>query len=219
MKYPVNEIFQTIQGEGYYIGTPAIFIRLQGCKVACEWCDTKYTWKNSYENQILNEEIIKKEKSNKKWSYMTTQNIILIIKQLKWTAKHIVITGGEPCMYNLLDITTLLEEKGYFCQIETSGTELIECSLNTWVTLSPKQKKTTLKSSILRANEIKFPILIEQDFLYLKKILHMIKKRKNNLIFLQPISQNEKALAICIKKCTEKNWRLSIQIHKYLQIR
>lgn len=59
----------------------------------------------------------------------------------KWTAKHIVITGGEPCSYNLLEITKELEKKGYTCQIETSGTKLVICSLNTWITLSPKKVK------------------------------------------------------------------------------
>lgn len=219
MYYPINEIFQTIQGEGYYTGTPSIFIRLQGCPVHCKWCDTKYTWKCNNEDQISYEKIIMKKKSNRKWSYMNVKEIILIIKIKKWTAKHIVITGGEPCLYNLLEITKELEKEDYKCQIETSGTELIKCSLNTWITLSPKINKKTLKTSILRSNEIKYPVLKKEDLFYLNSILKKIKNKKNNLIFLQPISQNEEALNICIKTCIIKNWKLSVQIHKYLKLR
>jgi 7-carboxy-7-deazaguanine synthase len=218
MHYPINEIFQTIQGEGYYAGTPSIFIRLQGCPVHCKWCDTKYTWECKNQDQISYEKMIMKKKSNRTWSYMNSKEIILIIKTKKWTAKHVVITGGEPCLYDLLEITKELEKKDYKCQIETSGTELIRCSLNTWITLSPKTNKKALNTSILRSNEIKYPVLKEEDLFYLKSILKKIKNKKNNFIFLQPISQNEEALNICIKTCIIKNWRLSIQIHKYLKI-
>ncbi|QCI25047.1 7-carboxy-7-deazaguanine synthase QueE [Buchnera aphidicola (Rhopalosiphum padi)] len=218
MHYPINEIFQTIQGEGYYAGTPSIFIRLQGCPVHCKWCDTKYTWECNNQDQISYEKMIMKKKSNRTWSYMNSKEIILIIKTKKWTAKHVVITGGEPCLYDLLEITKELEKKDYKCQIETSGTELIRCSLNTWITLSPKTNKKALNTSILRSNEIKYPVLKEEDLFYLKSILKKIKNKKNNFIFLQPISQNEEALNICIKTCIIKNWRLSIQIHKYLKI-
>lgn len=218
MYYPINEIFQTIQGEGYYTGTPSIFIRLQGCSVHCRWCDTKYTWKCNDQDRVFYKEIIIKKKSDKKWSYINSKEIIFIIQMKKWTAKHIVITGGEPCSYNLLEITKELEKKGYTCQIETSGTKLVICSLNTWITLSPKKGQKTLDTAILRSNEIKYPVLKEEDFFYLKNILKKIKNKKNKIIFLQPISQNKEALNICIKMCIIKNWRLSIQIHKYIKI-
>lgn len=216
--YPINEIFQTIQGEGYYSGTPSIFIRLQGCPVRCEWCDTKYTWTCNNKDKISNKEMIKKKKPDKKWSYMNLKEIFLLLKIKKWTARHIVITGGEPCLYNLLEITTELEKKGYRCQIETSGTKLIICSIKTWITLSPKRNKKTLDTSILRSNEIKYPILKEEDLLYLENILKKIENKKKHYIFLQPISQNKNALKMCIKQCIKKNWRLSIQIHKYIKI-
>lgn len=216
--YPINEIFQTIQGEGYYAGTPSIFIRMQGCPVHCTWCDTKYTWTCNNKDKIPKEEMIKKKKPDKKWSYMNLKDIFLILNIKKWTARHIVITGGEPCLYDLFEITTELEKQGYKCQIETSGTKLIRCSFKTWITLSPKKHTKTLDTSILQSNEIKYPILKEEDFIYLENILQIKKNKKKRYIFLQPISQNENALKICIKKCIEKNWRLSIQIHKYLKI-
>jgi len=81
MYYPINEMFQTIQGEGYYTGTPAIFVRLQGCPVHCQWCDTKYTWQCLNINQISYEELINKKISNQKWSSIHITKIISNIKK------------------------------------------------------------------------------------------------------------------------------------------
>lgn len=218
MHYPINEMFQTIQGEGYYTGTPSVFIRLQGCSINCKWCDTKYTWTCLDKNKISYEELIQKNKPSAKWSSTNIETILFHIKQKKWTAKHVVITGGEPCIYNLLYLTEELEKKGYRCQIETSGTQLIRCSLNTWVTVSPKKNQNTLYTAILRANEIKYPVSKKEDLLYLDSVLLMLKNKKKHRISLQPISQDKKSLDICIKTCTINNWRLSIQLHKYLLI-
>ncbi|KAF0707759.1 7-carboxy-7-deazaguanine synthase QueE [Buchnera aphidicola (Aphis craccivora)] len=216
MHYPINEIFQTIQGEGYYTGTPSIFIRLQGCPVHCHWCDTKYTWVCSDKENVSIKEVINKNQVSKKWSYLTINDILETLK--KWTAKHVVISGGEPCLYNLLYITKILEKKGYQCQIETSGIKNIICSLNTWVTLSPKKNIRPLNESIIRSNEIKFPILKKEDLLYVYDILSNIKDKKKRIIYLQPISQNKKALNICMNICMKKNWKLSVQLHKYINI-
>ena len=216
MRYPINEIFQTIQGEGYYTGTPSIFIRLQGCPVHCRWCDTKYTWVCSNKENVSIEEVTNKNQVSNKWSFMTIKNILEIIK--KWTAKHIVISGGEPCLYNLLHLTKKLEQKGYQCQIETSGIKSIICSVNTWITLSPKENIKPLKESIIRANEIKFPILKKEDLLYVDDILSHIKNENKPIIYLQPISQSKIALNICINICIKKNWKLSVQLHKYIKI-
>lgn len=218
MNYPINEMFQTIQGEGYYTGTPAIFIRLQGCPIHCSWCDTKYTWKCSNENQISYEELKNKTISKHTWSNINITQILDNIKKKNWTAKHVVITGGEPCIYNLLYLTKELEQKGFYCQIETSGAKLIKCSSNSWVTVSPKKHQKTLYTSILRSNEIKYPILKEEDLCYLETILAIVPNKKHQ-VFLQPISQNKEALRVCIKHCTIKNWRISIQLHKYLLIK
>lgn len=216
MYYPVNEIFQSIQGEGYYTGTPSIFIRLQGCPVHCNWCDTKYTWICSDKDRTSVEEVINKNQISKKWSFIYIKDILKIFK--KWTAKHVVITGGEPCLYDLVNLTTKLEKSGYHCQVETSGIKNIKCSLNTWITISPKKNKRPTHESIIRSNEIKFPILKKEDILYIYDILSNIKDNKKRIICLQPVNQNKEALSICIDLCTKKNWRLSIQLHKYLKI-
>ncbi|QCI18379.1 7-carboxy-7-deazaguanine synthase QueE [Buchnera aphidicola (Aphis nasturtii)] len=216
MHYPINEIFQTIQGEGYYTGTPSIFIRLQGCPVHCHWCDTKYTWICSDKDNVSIKEVINKNKANKKWSLINVKDILKILK--KWTAKHVVISGGEPCLYNLSHITRTLETEGYRCQIETSGIQNIICSFNTWITLSPKQNIKPLNQSIIRSNEIKFPIFKKEDLLYVNNILLNIKDKKKRIISLQPVSQNQEALNICISACIKNNWKLSVQLHKYLNV-
>ncbi|ALD15351.1 pyrroloquinoline quinone biosynthesis protein [Buchnera aphidicola (Aphis glycines)] len=216
MYYPINEIFQTIQGEGQYTGIPSIFIRLQGCPVHCSWCDTKYTWICNQKDNVSINEIINKNQSNKKWSFIHVKDILKILK--KWTAKHVVISGGEPCLYDLLKITKKLEKKDYQCQIETSGIKNIICSLDTWITLSPKKNINPLYASIIRSNEIKFPICKKKDLLYVYNILSTIKDKKKRIICLQPVSQNKQALKICIEACIKNNWKLSVQLHKYIEI-
>ncbi|CAL4323510.1 7-carboxy-7-deazaguanine synthase QueE [Buchnera aphidicola] len=221
MKYPINEIYETIQGEGFYTGQPSIFIRIQGCPIHCSWCDTKHTWKLLNQNQVDTKEIINKKKSSKKWAFLNIFEIIYFIKKNNWKSKHIVITGGEPCVFNLIYLTKKLEKKGYSCQIETSGTYTIYCSKKTWVTVSPKINisKKIVKSAIIRANEIKYAVLNNTDILKLKILFKSMKKKiKSKLIFLQPIDQDKKATELCIKLCLINNWRLSIQIQKYLVI-
>ncbi|WP_343152508.1 7-carboxy-7-deazaguanine synthase QueE [Buchnera aphidicola] len=221
MKYPINEMYETIQGEGFYAGQPSIFIRIQGCPIRCSWCDTKHTWKLLNENQVEPKNIINKKKSTKNWAFLNTFEIIYFIKKYNWKAKHIVITGGEPCVFNLKILTKELEKKGYSCQIETSGTHTIYCSKKTWVTVSPKITigKKIVNSAIFRANEIKYAILNNSDVIKLKIFLKSMKKNiRSKLIFLQPINQDKKATDLCIKLCLINNWRLSIQIQKYLVI-
>ncbi|WP_343153379.1 7-carboxy-7-deazaguanine synthase QueE [Buchnera aphidicola (Mindarus keteleerifoliae)] len=221
MKYPINEIYETIQGEGFYAGQPSIFIRIQGCPIHCSWCDTKYTWNLLKQNETDTENVINKKKSTKNWAFFNVFDIINIIQKRRWKSNHIVITGGEPCIFNLTFLTKKLEKMGYSCQIETSGTYTIYCSKKTWVTVSPKINFSNkiIKNSILRANEIKYPVLKNTDISELEILLKNSKNDlKSKLIFLQPVDQNKKATELCIKLCLIKNWRLSIQIQKYLMI-
>ena len=122
MQYPVNEIFETVQGEGHFTGYPVIFIRLQGCDVGCSWCDTKQTWSVDPEMQVSQQTVNKACNDKPHWAYYTAQEFITMILKNGYVARHIVISGGEPCQYDLTDLTTELEGAGYFCQIETSGT-------------------------------------------------------------------------------------------------
>ncbi|WP_039907103.1 7-carboxy-7-deazaguanine synthase QueE [Candidatus Regiella insecticola] len=226
MLYPINEIFQSLQGEGYFTNVPAIFIRLQGCPVACSWCDTKHTWDIKKDKEIDIQGITVKTVAKDTWSNANEQQLVAICKE-KYQARHVVITGGEPCLYDLQPLTSLLEENGYRCQIETSGTHPVRCSTASWVTVSPKiGMKGGLKlldQALQRADEIKHPVARERDIERLNNLLDKLNDGKKPVIALQPIRKTEKeseeATKLCIETCIKHNWRLSVQMHKYLKIR
>ena len=114
--YQVNEIFHSIQGEGFLAGRPTTFIRLQGCRVECEWCDTKYTWLKGGER-------------------MTLPQIMNRIRH-----RHVVVTGGEPTMYNLDLLLLALHQRQHITQLETSGQQWLKGRVQPhWITLSPKE--------------------------------------------------------------------------------
>src|SRR5690554_2387433 len=121
-RYPLNEVFQTIQGEGMFTGVPALFIRLQGCPVGCPWCDTQHTWEHNPEDEVSITAIIEKEQPSAKWATVAPQQFVELIKECGYTARHVVITGGEPAMYDLRPLGKALEQAGFQLQIETSGT-------------------------------------------------------------------------------------------------
>ena len=220
--YKVNELFQTIQGEGFYTGVPAIFVRLQGCDVGCAWCDTKHTWEIDPEKQSNLISLTDKSTESDRWADASTKDIINEINRLSYSANLIVITGGEPCMFDLRELTQTLNQYGFKTQVETSGTYPILVDEFTWVTLSPKinmrGKKEILKTALIRANEIKHPVGTEKDIDQLEELLAKADSIQDKTICLQPISQKASATALCMKICIERNWRLSIQMHKYLQI-
>jgi len=220
--YKVNELFQTIQGEGVYTGVPAIFVRLQGCDVGCAWCDTKHTWDIDPSKQSELMLLTDKSTESDRWADVSAKEIVDEIKRLGYTANLIVITGGEPCMFDLRELTQVLHEFGFQIQLETSGTYPVLVDDQTWVTLSPKinmrGKKEVLKIALVRANEIKHPVGTEKDIEQLDALLQQLKSVNDKTICLQPISQKPKATALCMKTCIERNWRLSIQMHKYLDI-
>ncbi|MEJ6079536.1 7-carboxy-7-deazaguanine synthase QueE [Vibrio sp. 1-Bac 57] len=220
--YKVNELFQTIQGEGVYTGVPAIFVRLQGCDVGCAWCDTKHTWDIDPSKQSELMLLTDKSTESDRWADVSAKEIVDEIKRLGYTANLIVITGGEPCMFDLRELTQVLHEFGFQIQLETSGTYPVLVDDQTWVTLSPKinmrGKKEVLKTALVRANEIKHPVGTEKDIEQLDALLQQLKSVNDKTICLQPISQKPKATALCMKTCIERNWRLSIQMHKYLDI-
>jgi len=221
VKYKINELFETIQGEGAFTGQPSIFIRLQGCPVACSWCDTKHTWDINLEDEVNISAMLTKKEESQTWSALSVKEILAVITEQGYQAKHIVITGGEPAMVDLLPLCEALEQQGLTCQLETSGTFELQVSDKCWVTVSPKVNMKggykILNSAMLRANEIKHPVATEQHVDDLKALL-VEHKITDTQVYLQPISQKERATALAIKTCIENNWRLSVQVHKYLGI-
>ena len=221
MNYKINELFETIQGEGSFTGQPSIFIRLQGCPVGCSWCDTKHTWEIELEDQVSPETMLAKKSETSQWSSFTAADVLALVKEKGFQAKHIVITGGEPCMVDLTPLCELFEQQGYSTQIETSGTFEIITTEKCWVTVSPKVNMRggyeILASAMSRANEIKHPIATEQHVDDLKTLL-ALHQVANTAIYLQPISQKKRATELAIATCIENNWRLSVQVHKYIGI-
>ncbi|WP_241608356.1 7-carboxy-7-deazaguanine synthase QueE [Rosenbergiella epipactidis] len=222
MLYPINEMFQTLQGEGFYTGAPAIFIRLQGCPVGCSWCDTKHTWEKYADQQQPLTAIVHKSAESEAWADASVEQLLAVIAEQGWTAKHIVITGGEPALYDLTHLTEQLEQQGFQCQIETSGTHPIQCSAATWVTVSPKVNMRggydVLNSALLRANEVKHPVGRQRDIDALDLLLSQVPPSTERIIALQPISCKKAATELCIATCIARNWRFSMQTHKYLNI-
>ena len=220
--YKINEVFETIQGEGVFTGVPAIFVRLQVCPVGCSWCDTKQTWTAEPQDLVNLEQIMAKTGDSPLWTNLDANGVVQLLQDQKYTAKHVVITGGEPCIYDLRPLTQVLEDAGFNCQIETSGTSEIQTSDNTWVTVSPKinmkAKLPVLASSLARANEIKHPVGTSKDIEQLDALIDGVTLKPDVTIALQPISQKTRATELCIETCIQRNWRLSIQTHKYLAI-
>lgn len=220
-EYKVNEMFETIQGEGYFTGVPSVFIRLHGCPVGCSWCDTKHTWDINPDKQIPFRDLLAKTTDDECWSLQSSKQLFAHIQE-NYSAKHIVITGGEPCLYDLTELTGLLTDNGYSCQIETSGTFEILTNPLTWVTVSPKIAMKggyeVLKSAIDRADEIKHPVAMHKHIEELDELLAKADTLDNKTICLQPISQKANATQLAIKYCIERNWRLSVQLHKYIGI-
>lgn len=173
MQYPINEMFQTLQGEGYFTGVPAIFIRLQDARLAVP---------GAIPNIPISLRIGKspvqhpaKTKESDKWGAASSEDLLAVISRQGYTARHVVITGGEPCIHDLMPLTDLLEKNGFSCQIETSGTHEVRCTPNTRVTVSPKVNMRggydVLSQALERANEIKHPVGRVRDIEALDELL------------------------------------------------
>ncbi|WP_119969529.1 7-carboxy-7-deazaguanine synthase QueE [Shewanella japonica] len=221
MNYPVNEVFETIQGEGSFTGVPAIFVRLQGCPVGCAWCDTQQTWEVLAQNKVNQADVIQVDGTIGRWAEHDASSLIQAFQAKGYTAKHIVLTGGEPCMYDVTDLTSEFIAAGYAVQIETSGTFEVLCHDKVFVTVSPKVNMKggyeVLEQALTRANEIKHPIATQKHVDELDDLLANIDTQ-DKVVCLQPISQKPRATELAMKTCIARNWRLSIQTHKYLDI-
>ena len=221
-KLPLNEIFESIQGEGSFTGAPSIFVRLQGCPVGCAWCDTKHSWYLAEEHQATFEQVVAKAGDGDSWCYVEIDQLITHLKS--YQARHIVLTGGEPCLYDLTQLTEQLIANGFSCQIETSGTFEIKVSEQCHVTVSPKVAMKggyeILAQALDRTNEIKHPVAMQRHIDELDTLLARLSPEQLALkkIYLQPISQQNRATKLAIDTCISRNWWLSIQTHKYLDI-
>lgn len=194
---PVMEHFYTIQGEGFYTGHAAYFIRLAGCDVGCVWCDVKESWTVSNNQFILIDE--------------------LVDEVLKYPTRTVVITGGEPLMYDLTHLTKVLIEKGFQINIETSGAYPISGTLD-WICVSPKKFKQPLKEVVAKANELKCIINHKSDFEFAEQNRQLTTE--NCKLYLQTEwSKKEQILPLIIDYVkANPTWNISLQTHKYLDI-
>ena len=190
-------------------------------------------------NKIVDKKNLDHSKSEGNPTYMYMNELEILSLAIKSGVRHVVFTGGEPCMYDLTNVTrTLLQYRpsnlyDYFTvQIETSGTFEIRCDPNTWVTVSPKIGKTVQGGykvrgdSYYRANELKYPVGKMADIESLKTVLNLHqglydrnKRNKNIPIWLQPLSTSEKATELCVEQAILNDWRISIQTHKFINAR
>jgi 7-carboxy-7-deazaguanine synthase len=194
---PLMEDFYTIQGEGFYQGHAAYFIRLGGCDVGCVWCDVKESWDADAHPKIEVGEIVRKAKSS--------------------GTEIAVITGGEPAMYNLDLLTSELQSAGLKTNIETSGAYPLTGSWD-WVCLSPKKFKAPHPSVFEKANELKIIVFNKSDFDWAEE--HAAKVNDTCELFLQPEWSKEKEMLPLIIEYVKRNprWKVSLQIHKYMNI-
>lgn len=191
------EQFYSIQGEGFYQGHAAYFIRLAGCDVGCVWCDVKESWEVSEDQKIEIEKIVNSAVSS--------------------GTEIAVITGGEPAMYNLEDLTSSLKAKGIRTNIETSGAYPLTGTWD-WVCLSPKKFKAPVESVFKQSNELKIIVFNKSDFKWAEE--HAALVRPDCELFLQPEWSKEKEMTPLIIEYVKKHprWKISLQIHKYMNI-
>lgn len=194
---PLMEDFYTIQGEGFYQGHAAYFIRLGGCDVGCVWCDVKESWDASAHPMVSVNDICKKAKAS--------------------GTKVVVITGGEPVMYDLSLLTKVLKEEGLRTHIETSGVYPLTGTWD-WICFSPKKFKAPDASIFKRANELKIVVYNKSDFAWAEEFAARVDPAC--CLFLQPewSKQNEMLPLIVDYVKANPKWQVSLQIHKYMNI-
>lgn len=193
---PLMEEFYTIQGEGFHTGKAAYFIRIGGCDVGCHWCDVKESW-----NADLH----------------PATNALNIIENVKKYANTVVITGGEPLMWNMNFITKELKNQNIKVHIETSGAYPLSGNWD-WICLSPKKTKLPLSDIYQKADELKTIIYNKNDFKFAEDQASKVKE--NCELYLQPEWSNRDKMTPLIVDYVMQNpqWKISLQTHKYLNI-
>ena len=197
MCLPLVEDFYTLQGEGRHAGRAAYFIRLGGCDVGCAWCDAKDTWRAAHFPPTPIEKIVRRAAA--------------------YPARSIVVTGGEPTLYDLDPLTAALKAEGLEVFLETSGTNPIRGSFD-WVCLSPKRQDPPLEENFLKADELKVIVQTKEDIEWAEACA--AKVREDCLLYVQPEWSRRNEVMDLIVEYIKRNprWRASLQAHKYMRI-
>jgi 7-carboxy-7-deazaguanine synthase len=194
---PIMESFYTLQGEGFHQGRAAYFIRLGGCDVGCFWCDVKESWDASKHPQLPVEQIVDDAK--------------------KYPGRLAVITGGEPLIHGLDELTSQLQEAGFETNIETSGSSPLSGHWN-WICLSPKKFKAPLPEIVPAANELKVVVFNKHDFEWAENYAAQVNPSCK--LYLQPEWDKAAEITPLIIDYIKANpqWELSLQVHKYINV-
>jgi 7-carboxy-7-deazaguanine synthase len=197
IQYPLMEHFYTIQGEGKYSGRAAYFLRIGGCDVGCVWCDVKESWdKNLHPETSID---------------------AMLRPILESKTDFVVITGGEPAMYDLNPLVNALHANNIYVAIETSGAYEVMGDID-WFCLSPKKFKMPVDSAYKSADEFKVVIYHPSDFEWAEKQTALL--RHDCELFLQPEWSKTEQLLPKIIDYVKQNpkWRISLQTHKFMNI-
>lgn len=191
------EHFYTLQGEGFHQGRAAYFVRLGGCDVGCVWCDVKDSW--SFDGHPM----------------MPLDAIVNTIKASNTPLA--VITGGEPLLHNLDELTAAIQKEGIATNIETSGSSPLSGSWD-WICLSPKKFKAPLPEILPAANELKIIVYNQSDFAWGESFAARVSDTCK--LYLQPEWSRTNAMTPLIVEYIKQNpkWELSLQIHKYINV-
>jgi len=194
---PLMEEFYTIQGEGYHTGKAAYFIRLGGCDVGCHWCDVKESWDADLHPLTASDTIVEHAQAH--------------------PAKTVVVTGGEPLIYNLDYLTRQLQEQGISTFLETSGAYPLSGNWD-WICLSPKKFKAPRPDVLAAAGELKVIIFNKSDFKWAEE--HAALVGGSCKLYLQPEWSKATEITPLIVEYVKENprWEISLQTHKYLNI-
>jgi organic radical activating enzyme len=194
---PVMEHFYTIQGEGFHQGRAAYFIRLGGCDVGCVWCDVKDSWDAGRHPLRAIEELVTE------------------IKQ--FPVKIAVVTGGEPLMHDLTELTQQLQAAGLRTHMETSGSSPLSGSWD-WITLSPKKFKAPLPEVVPFAHELKVVVFHKSDFAWAEQWASQVSPSCK--LYLQPEWSKAEIVTPWIIDYVKAHpqWQLCLQIHKYIRV-
>lgn len=199
---PIMETFYSIQGEGFHTGAPAFFIRLGGCDVGCHWCDVKESWDAASHPVKSVEELI----LSLKGANIPTGNI------------KIIITGGEPLMYDLTYLTREIKRHlGGTLHLETSGAYPLTGEWG-WICLSPKKFKAPLPDIFSKANELKVIVYNKDDFRFAEEMARYLSPA--TCLYLQPEwSRREQMLPLIVEYIKQNpQWKISLQTHKYIGV-
>jgi 7-carboxy-7-deazaguanine synthase len=188
----VAELFYSLQGEGTWTGTPAVFVRLAGCNLNCRFCDTDYSLR----------------------SFATPAQVVARVRELGGDCPMVVLTGGEPlAQTESSELIAALQADGRRVHVESNGTISVDLPDDVWLTVSPKERLHPAMAA--RANEVKLIVDGRVPHEWLASFERPVT------VFLQPEGNKpgNVALALAAAQAEPSRYRLSLQTHKFIGIR